>query len=504
MSVTNRPEVIAFLNAIKEEPDDDSLRLILADYLEERDDPRGTFLRLETEIASMDRFDERIWDLKKQRDQLWTQHSDEWLGLLKSKAIPPQSCDSRHSSRGLLKVKMTRNDLLQSEMRQLAETECWSWIEEVWTDVGFSVLSQLDDFPRLSRISTLNSLQPLLPRGAAELTQVSFFPNLRHLNLSGNQIGDDGLRALLNSGRLSQLIRLDLTENNLHLPSMERLAQCDLNLKELVLDFNTLTGAGMQALVQAPWLDGLRSLSLNRTEIRTKGITALSSCEALVNLRGLRLARCSFDQRGCDELARAKFVSQIQELNLSHNSIVDSDIRSLNQGDWSSLISLDLSRNPIGREEIEALTCSPNLTQQLKTLHVSCPSMTDSAIQELARSPLLAQLRSLSIQGEGHSEEALRTLFRSPDLDQLQELRLTGITGFASRSLAWLCDLSLPSLRRLAIPGLRIADQRAVALSEAPGLPKLCEIKCSTSHLTSETKAILEERFDRVVDRETM
>src|SRR5262249_40656341 len=39
-----------FLRAVFHQPDDDTLRLIYADWLEERGDPRGDFLRLEVEL----------------------------------------------------------------------------------------------------------------------------------------------------------------------------------------------------------------------------------------------------------------------------------------------------------------------------------------------------------------------------------------------------------------------------------------------------------------------
>ncbi|QEL14312.1 TIGR02996 domain-containing protein [Limnoglobus roseus] len=41
----------AFVAAVKESPDDAVLRLVYADWLEERDDPRGRFLRLELEMV---------------------------------------------------------------------------------------------------------------------------------------------------------------------------------------------------------------------------------------------------------------------------------------------------------------------------------------------------------------------------------------------------------------------------------------------------------------------
>jgi uncharacterized protein (TIGR02996 family) len=40
-----------FLNAIKERPDDNAIRLVYADWLEERGDPRGEFIRVAVEIA---------------------------------------------------------------------------------------------------------------------------------------------------------------------------------------------------------------------------------------------------------------------------------------------------------------------------------------------------------------------------------------------------------------------------------------------------------------------
>jgi uncharacterized protein (TIGR02996 family) len=45
----------AFIQAILESPDDDGLRLIYADWLQERDDPRGELLRVATELEALER-----------------------------------------------------------------------------------------------------------------------------------------------------------------------------------------------------------------------------------------------------------------------------------------------------------------------------------------------------------------------------------------------------------------------------------------------------------------
>ena len=41
----------SFLRAIREAPDDDGVRLIYADWLEERGDPRGEFIRGQIALA---------------------------------------------------------------------------------------------------------------------------------------------------------------------------------------------------------------------------------------------------------------------------------------------------------------------------------------------------------------------------------------------------------------------------------------------------------------------
>ena len=43
----------AFLNAIREKPDDDTARLAYADWLEERNDPRAEYVRLRHQFAQL-------------------------------------------------------------------------------------------------------------------------------------------------------------------------------------------------------------------------------------------------------------------------------------------------------------------------------------------------------------------------------------------------------------------------------------------------------------------
>src|SRR5437016_4037405 len=74
----------SFLQAIVEDPDDDGLRLVFADWLEERGDPRGEFIRLQCELARLPKSDQRRAPLEARAAELLEQHEEAWLGPLRS------------------------------------------------------------------------------------------------------------------------------------------------------------------------------------------------------------------------------------------------------------------------------------------------------------------------------------------------------------------------------------------------------------------------------------
>jgi uncharacterized protein (TIGR02996 family) len=74
-----------FLSAIRADPNDDATRLIFADYLEERGDVRGEFLRLDSRLAEPGleyaQFDELRERLKQLRAALYPKHQ-KWLAAV--------------------------------------------------------------------------------------------------------------------------------------------------------------------------------------------------------------------------------------------------------------------------------------------------------------------------------------------------------------------------------------------------------------------------------------
>jgi carbon storage regulator len=66
------PEEEPFLRAIEAEPGDEATRLVYADWLEERGDPLGEFLRLQCQAK----------DLERRRRALWAEHGAAWAASL--------------------------------------------------------------------------------------------------------------------------------------------------------------------------------------------------------------------------------------------------------------------------------------------------------------------------------------------------------------------------------------------------------------------------------------
>jgi uncharacterized protein (TIGR02996 family) len=68
----------AFLTAIREAPKDKPLRLVYADWLDERNDPRGELVRIEEEMQQLPAYSDRFWELKPRRNTLRSEVAKDW------------------------------------------------------------------------------------------------------------------------------------------------------------------------------------------------------------------------------------------------------------------------------------------------------------------------------------------------------------------------------------------------------------------------------------------
>ena len=76
------PEEAAFLRAVVAAPRDEGIRLVFADWLEERGDPLGEFLRTRCRLAKLPLGDGDRKGLEERERVLWTEHGFTWRASL--------------------------------------------------------------------------------------------------------------------------------------------------------------------------------------------------------------------------------------------------------------------------------------------------------------------------------------------------------------------------------------------------------------------------------------
>jgi uncharacterized protein (TIGR02996 family) len=219
----------AFLRAILETPDDDTPRLVYADWLDEHDDsPRAEFIRVQCRLAAMDEYDPERLDLPRREYELLADHWGEWAAPLVGRVTRWQF------RRGFVAdVEMSAGQFLK-EARWLLD---FAPIEEVC--ISFPTLEEVRALVRsrhLRRITGLNLDHAKLgDAGAALLAESPNVGRLQHLSLQFTETGSAGLLALVGSPHFNSLRSLDVQYNNLsgevfasfvtscQLPSLDRL-----------------------------------------------------------------------------------------------------------------------------------------------------------------------------------------------------------------------------------------------------------------------------------------
>jgi len=225
----------SFVQALREDLEDDATRLIFADWLEEHGDWRAALLRLEVRLRQWipDLAERRA--LQKQRRELLRAHLLDWLGPLS------RWCRRWAVNAGLVNLVLSARHFVSSPFSQHAAT----LFQHAWTGmVRLEEVSQY--FSQVCRAPHLQVIPGLDLRGAwlieDDLRRLlgTGLENLVALDLSCNPLTDHALESLLSWPRLSHLRRLGL--RNTHL-TQESLLQLAAAAPRLRID---LPGAGLQ------------------------------------------------------------------------------------------------------------------------------------------------------------------------------------------------------------------------------------------------------------------
>lgn len=296
---------VAFLEAIRAQPDDDAVRLIYADWLMDRAAPaeaaRGEFIRLHVENRDRPRQEA----LARAYLVAWWQPFVTLLG-----DAAPWWVRRAASNLPLLLSKYRRGFVWLFDLPASSFLARAAALRE-HTPVSGLVVTRWDTTPaalfaspHLAEIETLGlgdiHQNPLDADGARVLARSAQTGRLRELMLYHNNLGDRGAVALAEAPWLSRIRRLSLAQCGLGADGVTALANADLRgLRYLMLSGNVPGTAGMTALAHAPWLPNLHTLDLSRCGIDDAQLDVLLSAD-LSGLRVLLLRHNSFARSDAD------------------------------------------------------------------------------------------------------------------------------------------------------------------------------------------------------------
>jgi uncharacterized protein (TIGR02996 family) len=404
---THGPDLKALLTACHAEPDDDTPRLVLADWLEEHDDPRGEMVRLQVRLAALPAGAPEYDDLFDRHQKWWKKYGSWW-----QKDVGMLIWDSGPHNRGLPTLGHYDDEdcwLQSGDLRdpakypknRLSATIAAGWPGMTWVlptplcdeaeqydeyeddyddeddDMGgeydpetdeFIEPPEVDPFEPFHQPPWAGSPTPIgiaFPEGitvtAERLDQVAKVPNLRGLSLA-DTFPEPGLLARI--AKIKTLEHLDLGNYVRLTDEVTRTLAPLKKLRTLIALDGSITNAGAAILAK---FTELRHLRLGTRRLTAPGYQALVK---LTKLESLSLEKA--DDAAVRHLSGLK---RLRRLDLSGTKVTG---RGLNAFPLLTNLTLDSTQT-----NDEGLACIARLPR-LRELNVSGTRVTGPGFTPLA------------------------------------------------------------------------------------------------------------------------
>ncbi len=487
----------ALLAAIRANPDDDTPRLIYADWLDEHlpdrapspaDGPsaRAEFIRVQCRLAQRP-YDDPDYPMLLEREE----ELGRWLAAHEGDAAAPDlPADLEWFGDSF------RSDEPTCRRGFPEEAEYTDYDEEPEKNVA-RITAALAGAFATSTVRTLR-LEDVYGAEVAGLAADPVAAGLRGLVL--DYIADDdettATRGLADSKYLTNLRRLHL-EFTVAPADLQALAKGrNLNaLESFALD--QTAPAGLKALGAARWFRDLRELRLwlnNRDTFKALGeLPAMPHLAALAVLGHAAPAAGAFKR-----FAANGTFPRLGYLELAHVELTPDLLAALARAPWP-LRHLKLHEVEVRKAGAEALA-NAAFADSLRVLELSDCQITVGGVQALAAAPNLAGLKHLDLTDNPIGPGGLAALARSRHLRGLRALDLHGC-GFAkapidtAAMLHFLSALDMPELRHLTLDGLPVGVRGAKVLAAGGTFARLTKLDLSHCGLRETgAKALVESK----------
>jgi uncharacterized protein (TIGR02996 family) len=355
--------------ALLETPDDLATSMAYADYLEEQDDPRGEFVRVQLALESPGRTAAERKALEQREKKLLEDHHADWVGTwadLAAKTGPEGRGQHDFATptfgfeRGLLST-VTIDELTVECARAFVRSPQTRFVRRLYLG-GFAYEEEFTPGPDLPRDIEEDPSRHVL-------FHWPYFANLRVFQLGWTSIeeyGDfcshqchlDGSEVHHLVGRMPRIEELYLFAHGVAGPELFSLKMPELRVVQLYHS----DGYGLATLALNPTLGKLTHLLCHphalegEPAIRLPHLRAILSSPHLKSLTHLRLRLADFGDEGVAEIVRSGILKRLKMLDLRHGRITDEGAR-LFAGcpDARNFDLLDLSRNELTASGVNAL-----------------------------------------------------------------------------------------------------------------------------------------------------
>ncbi len=427
----------SLLAAIVEAPDDDAPRLVYADWLQGRGDPRGELIQLQCQLAA-DPDAERRRAIRIAENKLLGAHLDEWLAPVRE-VLPPSNTLLPH------KFELHRGLVEEAQVT----LDCGPHLRALWTrapllrrlrlsaaialtaPIPRPRLGAVVDVPELARLRALRL--DLGGGGNAvvrELAACSQLQGLRdlelHLSVWGDGAGlyeagdgglvldDEGAAMLAHVPHLERVESLVVDSNRITASGVGALGQGPWRLRRLDLAHNPIDGNALADALDAPAFAGLEELVVSSIAFDDRAIARLVSSPTLAHLRELELEKCKLGAGGVQALCRALALPSLRRLRLERNGFADAGARAIADCEaFAHLTSLEAGHNRMGQKGAVALSSSPHLAN-LERLTLSEPRWKAETAALFSSSTTLANTK-IYLQGRlvGRKQATAKTRLKT-------------------------------------------------------------------------------------------
>jgi uncharacterized protein (TIGR02996 family) len=250
---------------------------------------------------------------------------------------------------------------------------------------------------------------------------------LCNLDNGDNSAPDPLMAELLSRPQFQNIQRLYARRNEIGNATARTIATAGLTeLRFLDLEINHIGSIGVSAIARSKLLPNLRYLDLSSNDFTGKAVSELITTRKLPKLTVLKLEGTSRDILDLKPFTKSVREPALRTLQIDGCELTEASLRALASSPAThGLWFLSLRACSIEDREIRALTSGKGFNQ-LKILNLSHNNLTAAGMRTLAEWPALASLNWLELSGNRFGDEGAKALVKSRYLSSLKHLAVGG------------------------------------------------------------------------------